>query len=436
MMLLMAIGAGAQEVTVEPAQATPDGASLPERTAVRTILPDASLDLIIRNYAGGQEIDGGFKRHAWMQSAQARFDTGYTPGLVGVGISVSPFIAARLESSERPGNMVVEQDRRLSAYLGGYTLQFKAGNTVLKYGLQRVSNPFLESKDNRALPPTFRGTSVISTLSPTLTLSAGSFNAVQGRGHPELRDMISAYGGVPIKRLDYLGANWQYSGTGSVAVYSSRSRDLWDQHFVSLAETLGSTRGIQWSTNAELYVTRDQGARLQGAVDNKAYSLGLSAKRDRSTVVVAYQRIVGDEYFDYPNDTWGNYLANSSAEDYNTPHERSVQLRYQFAGDAARAPGFRFKAWFIAGDAPQASEGAARYPAPGGLLYHLYWRDGMISHGYHREIGMLPSYEFQSGPLKKVKVSLLMTVNSNPKHYVNAGSREYNLRVEYPVKVF
>jgi len=400
------------------------------------MLPDSSLKLIFRNYAGGQVIDDVSTRHAWMQSVQAYFDTGYSPGPLGLGLSVAPFAAIKLDSSARPGNMVVEQDSRFSAFLGEYTLNARLGGTRLRYGLQRVSNPFLESKDNRSLPPMFRGLSVTSELSDSVALDAGSFNAVQRRGEPRLQDMMTAYGGVRLDRLDYVGTTVKFGADAKASVYSSRANGLWRQHYLGISDSIGPTSGVKWGGAVDAYMTRDEGAARQGKIDNKAYSGTVSAQHGATTLAVAYQRNVGDQWFDYINDTWGNYLSNSSAEDYNTPHERSLQLRYEYDGARDALPGVRFKCWGMKGWGSDATASSVLHAAPDSLLHELYWRRGQVASGGHMEVGFLAAYVMQSGSLKGGRFSLLVTSNNNDALYANAGSKEYNFKFEMPVKVF
>lgn len=421
-----------------PAPDAPGAASAPAPPAAPPAAPvsAASLKLILRNYNGGQQVDGVLKRHAWIESMQAYFDSGYTAGPVGIGVSVAPFAALRLSASDHPGNMVVEQDRTAAAFLGEYTVNMRAGETVVRYGLQRVSNPYLESKDNRALPPMFRGLSATSVVARGLTIEAGRFDAVQSRGEPRLQDMWTAYGGTRFRDLVYAGAKVQYSDAGKLALYTSEARDVWRQTYAALAHEMGDPAGIRWTVSADLYLTRDAGAARQGAIDNKAFSIGLSGRHGASTVALAFQRVPGNQYFDYVNDTWGDYLANSSAEDYNTPHEKSLQLRYEFDGNQAGLAGWRFKSWFIAGWGSDARAGSLLYPDAASRLHGLYWRDGVAARGSHTELGVLPVYEWPRGAMKGLRASLLMTYCRDAQRYINAGSWEYNLKLEYPVTVF
>lgn len=304
---------------------------------------DSRLDLEWRTYTDYFHATG-ISRHAWVEGLQARFESGFTRGAIGFGIDAALFGALKLDGGEGARNMVYigrhgDGERRLAwSYPGMYSLKARISQSVLRYGLHDVSNPFLDPHDNRALPPTFLGASLLSREIKGLSLQAGSFTKADPRGQTNLAPLRTTYGRVPFKRVSYAGATWDYSPNGSVSIYADQADNLWRQYYGSLQHGVGSTRSIRLTGFANLYSTHDTGAALQGPMHNTAYSVSLSAQHGPHGLLVGYQKICGDQFFDYVDETAGVYLVNSMDVDYNAPHEQSLQLRYTFDAKYAGLP--------------------------------------------------------------------------------------------------
>ena len=429
---------GASEAAL-PDGAPPRPAVTPPEAAPAEVFHDATLNLLLTNYANVQHVDGVVRRHAWVQSMQAAFDSGYTGysgGTWGVGFGVVPFAALTLDAGGKPGNMATGTGGAPKLFLGGYTLNLRAGDSVVKYGLQRLRDPVLESRDTRALPPTFGGVSVVSQLSDSAVVKAGSFDRVLARGRTAPQGLSTSSGGIGFDRLSYGGVEWTPRAGNQLALYVNQAKDVWNQAYASMENTLAGPGPILWKATVNAYYTRASGAALQGDVDNRAFSLGLGATRGRSTVVLSYQHVAGDHYFDYAAESWGDALANSAAQDYNLPHERSLQLRYRFAGSGATLPGLKMDVWIIQGRGADTSSSAARHAADTDPLRALYWKNGAPISGSHHEIGTYISYPVPSGPLRGALVTLFGVAHKGAATYIDSDWREARLMISFPLRVF
>lgn len=407
------------------------------------LIDDSKLQIDLRSFTDWQNVERGIKRHSWTLDTQVNYESGYTRGAIGFGADVSPFVAVRVNSSDNAGNMAhLQADGQASgdrawAYLGKYDVKARVGDTVVKYGLQRVSNPVLESKDNRGLPPTFRGASVTSAITPSLNVEAGDFNALIGRGRSSLKGLSTEYAGTAFKRIDYAGANWDYSETGSLSVYVNQASDVWNQSYASVTQSIGSTATVQWTGAANFYLTRNQGASRQGPIDSKAYSLSLSAAHGSLTLMAAYQRVLSDQFFDDVNDAWGIALVNAvAAADYNAPHEQSIQLRAVFDCASLGVPGLKLMGWSTTGWGADARNAAGLHTSPDDLQNPLYWVNGQTARGGHHEIGIFPGYTLQDGRFKGTKIGFLGIVYKVSTLYPDSGTHEFKVQVDMPIKVF
>ena len=406
------------------------------------LIRDSHLDFEFRNYTDYLHSDDGIHRHAWVGGMQAQFQSGFTKGPIGFGFDASLFGALKFDGGQGAGNMVYVgkhgggANRLAWAYPGAYDVKARISETVFKYGLHDVSNPFIEPHDNRALPPTFLGASMISREAEHWTLQAGSFTKVNARGYANLKDLSTSYGGVAFKRLSYAGATWDYSPNGSASLFADQADDVWRQYYASVQHSIGHVDSIKLTGSANVYATRDTGNSLQGPIDNQAFSLALSAQHGPHALLVGYQGILGDQFFDYVNETAGDYLTNSMDVDYNAPHEKSLQLRYTFDGKYANFPGFSAMLWAQQGWGADASSTASRYGPNGPAFSAIYFKNGQPVHGRHHEFGFIPSYVVQSGRFKDTKVSVLAMWHVGSASYSDPTSQSYRLVVTVPMKMF
>ncbi|WP_218147342.1 OprD family outer membrane porin [Duganella sp. CF517] len=400
-----------------------------------------TLNILFRNYRDSLTINGHGTQRGWVQGAQANFVSGLSSGQGGFGVDASLFGAVKLDGDGASGDMVhVDRDggggerRKAWAYMGGYAVKARYGGMLLKYGLQQVENVFLESKDNRALPPAFRGMTLTGEPAGGVGVEAGSIDAVDPRGRTGLVGLKSAYGGTPISRLSYGGVNLT-SESGKVSVYAAQARDVWNQLFVAGRHSAGASEASKWTVSGAAYLTREQGAALQGPIGGKAYSVALARQLGASELAVSFQHVMSDQYLDYVQEANGLYLANGMVADYNAPREKSLQLRYTANGADFSLPGMSVILWGIAGRSKSPQQPMRAAP-DAGTWRDAYWRGGAHVHGNHHELGLKASYVFDRGDIKAISLAFIALVHRGSPHYVEPSEREYRLILNVPVKVF
>jgi len=240
---------------------------------------------------------------------------------------------------------------------------------------------------------------------------------------------------VPLDRVSYVGGTWAYSADGSASLFADQADDVWRQYYASIQQSAGRVEAVKLTGTANLYATRDAGAARQGPIDNRAYSLALSAQHGPHALLVGYQKITGDQFFDYVNETAGDYLINSMDVDYNAPHERSLQLRYTFDGKYANLPGFSTLLWAQQGWGADAGVSAAHYRAGGSAFGSIYLKNGQPVHGRHHEFGITPTYVVQSGRFKQTKIALIAMWHVGSAYYSDPTSQVYRLVVTVPARL-
>lgn len=437
---LLVVFSAHAEPLADPAQ--PSGARAEAPAFGGPLLADGHLDLLLRHYAEQLRIAGIGERRSWIQAARLAYQSGFTDGVVGLGVDATLFAGVKLDGGRGDGNMVrVDRDAsgqpaRAWIHPGEYALKVRIARAIMKIGLQTVINPFLEPYDNRAFPPTFRGWSAIATPATGVAVSAGSFDAVNNRNAVYQERMSTVAAGVAFDRLSYLGVDVHWAERARLAVYASRQADLWDRYYLSAARSFGAADTFKWLVRSDGYATRGQGEQRAGALNTNAYSASVTASRGASSLMLSYQRINGDYFFDYVKETSGIYLENAMGTDYNAPHERSLQLRYKFDGKAAGVPGFQMTLWAVRGTGADGRAQALQRSQPGEHLHDLYWTHGQPIGGWNKEHGAKLVYLVQNGKLKDTKFGLFMMKHTISANYPSFLFTDVRLTIETPIRLF
>lgn len=402
------------------------------------------MDLLLRTYAEELHYLGGARRHAVIQSGRLIYQSEYYSAGAGVrvGFDAGLYGAVRLDGGGGSRNMGhykadgTGATDHAWAFLGEYALKAKLGETTIKYGLQPgVENPFMPPYDIRALPPTFRGITAVSTDIPGFKLSAGSFNGVIPSGDDRVRQLSTSYSGVKFDRITYVGAETRIMDV-KTSVYANHANDLWNQYYMSAAKEVAVSKDFALTGRIDSYITKATGSRLGGDIDNRALGLSLTAQKGASSVLLGYQLIGGDQFYDYTNETAGISLVNAMGVDYNSPHERSVQLRYVFDGDRAGIPGLRLMAFTVRGHGADAAAGAAAHSKLDDPLHDLYWKSGQPARGGRYEWAAKAMYQVQSGALKDMKIAFYVYRTRADTFYPGSSFNDSQLMINFPVRVF
>jgi hypothetical protein len=408
-------GAGALALLAHPAQAEAQASPPPQR-----------LDVLLRHYFEDKRVNQEAARQPWVQAMQANYATHWQRDQLSIGLEASLFAALTLDGAGAVGEVAHQRagaTENATVYPGRYTLQVKLGKASIKYGLQSVSNPVLDGKDNLWLPPTFRGVLIGYAASDDLKLDAGRIDAVNARAHDGLQVLSSAYGGQPIARLEYVGANWNYRPDGQIALYANRARDVWEQLHGSISQSLRANSGHIWTGGAAAYRARNlpQGTPQDGA-GGRAYSLSLSRQKDGVEMSVMLQRMLGPGFMDYVQESYGLALPNVLVSDYNAPDEQSLQLKWKFDESALDLPGTQFSFWFIGGRSATPARAASAPP-----VFHAR---------RHAEFGLTASHQLRSGALRGSVLALTAVAHSATSDFPDPPQHAYRLTLDMPFKVF
>ncbi|MCW2268954.1 MULTISPECIES: OprD family porin [Pseudomonas] len=342
------------------------GLSFITQAAEADFFKDAAATLQARNYYFSRDFSGivganqQSKAEEWGQGFIFNYKSGYTPGVVGVGVDAIGLLGLKLDSSpDRTGTglLPVQDDGRAADEYSrlGATVKLRYSKTELKVGELQTNLPILQYNDSRLLPPTYQGASITSAEISGLTLQAGHLSSTSLRNEAGDEKLIAMLGHLPQRQADsdafnFAGGDYSFNANRStLSLWYGRLEDIYQQGFFGLkhSEPVGD-----WVMGANLgyFSAREQGEARIGDVDNQAFYSLLSARRGGHTFSVGYQGIFGDDAFPrvFPNiSPLGNEVPTY---EFSYADERSWQVRYDYDFVAMGIPGLTATVRYLKGN--------------------------------------------------------------------------------------
>ncbi|MDU9401281.1 OprD family porin [Pseudomonas sp. zfem004] len=372
------------------------------------------------------------KAEEWAYGLMGTFSSGFTQGLIGVGVDAHAYLGVQLDSGGgRAGKarlLAIDNDGHpKSEYSrGGAALKLRASNTVLSYGEQRVKTPVFSSSDSRLLPETFTGWFLTSNEIDRLKLVAGHFNESTDRNASSHDQgfVVNYSNGRQGNSFDLAGAVWNPTANASASLYTSRYEDTWNQHYLgsTLSHAFDDRRSLSLDFN--LYRTTDTGKALSGRIDNTTWSLVSRYAQGPHAFSLGWQQVDGNTPFDYVT-RGAIYLGNAvQLSDFNAPNEKSWQARYDLNMGAYGVPGLSLTALYVRGFDIDGTHVDPR----GGYAYLGYGKDGK-----HWERDLEARYVVQSGAAKGLAVSLRHNVHRGDTAQAELDGDQVRVAVEWPL---
>lgn len=339
-------------------------------------LEDSKASLELRNFYMNRDFregDGQSKREEWAQGFILRYESGYTPGLIGVGFDAIAMLGVKLDSGRGrsgTGLLPVQDDGGVpdTYSKAGGTLKLKVSESELRVGTLLPKWPTLASNNGRLLPQTFEGTQVLVNEWKAFELTGANIRQTVYRDQSgstglALNNKNRRFGG-PLDGGDFnVGGVVYHAGaaTDLLAQYAVLE-DLYTQRFYGLTDRRKGDWGT-FTSDIRLFDSDEQGQARGGAIDNRALSLMGSFKRAGHAFGLGYQRMFGDSAFPYVAGT-DPYLVNFvQVGDFAEKNERSWQAKYDFDLATLGMPGLTFMARYLRGsqaEVPGAESGRER----------------------------------------------------------------------------
>lgn len=372
------------------------------------------------------------KAEEWAYGLMGTLQSGFTQGLIGVGVDAHAYLGVQLDSGGgRAGKArllgVDNEGRPKNEYSrGGAAVKLRLSSTVVSYGEQRVKTPVFNSSDSRLLPETATGVFVTSNEFDAIKLVGGHFTESTDRNASSHDQglVVNYSNAAKGDTFDLAGAVYTPSKALSTSLYTSRYEDTWNQHYLggTFSHALDDNRSLSFNLN--LYRTTDTGKALSEQIDNTTWSLLSTYAQGPHSVSLAYQKVDGDTPFDYV--TRGAVFISNAVQlsDFNAPNEQSWQARYDLAMTPWGMPGLVLSAAYLRGSQIDGSHMDPR----GGYAYLGYGKGGK-----HWERDLEARYVVQSGAAKGTTLSLRHNVHRGNTAQAELDADQIRLAVEYPL---
>lgn len=382
---------------------------------------DSSLNILLRNTYWNRDYNRGvYDRNTWAQGVIGKFESGYTQGTVGVGVSAFGLLGVRLDGGQPdmfPGERKHWADD--TSQLGA-ALKLRVANTTLVLGDQMPSLPVLNYGDSRLLPQSYNGLLVTSRDVENLELNVGHFTS-------ESSMQSGARDSSALKTIDVVGASYQFTDSLSGALYFSDVENVYRKSYINLnyAWVLSPQDALNFDFNA--YKTRYDADDVadqffaQGIYgrDNTIWSLATKYTHAGHTLGVSYEQSSGDVGYAYDLGDGGStiWLANGYYADFSQKDEKSVQVYHEWDFAPNGIPGLSWRIAYIRGFDIDAGQGG----------------DAWESEFFNQV-----KYTVQSGPIKDASFKIRNSVyrNSRNDSGYSVGLNEWRLYAEYPISIF
>ncbi|RBL80137.1 outer membrane porin, OprD family [Streptomyces cavourensis] len=403
---------------------------------------DSQLNLLLRNLYWNHDRKNGLPdNREWGQALRLAFQSGYTPGPVGVGVDLNAYGVVRLGGDSahvgRAGVLVPDghggvHDESSTAEgafkLKGFASELRYGNNLRPY------NPVFAPADTRLLPASATGLWLTSQPRQDLFLEAGrmtkarDFNQVSHDGR-----FYASYAGVSTDQVLFLGGRHDLDASTRFSAYGSEFRDIWKQLYLAAGHGWKMPGDDTLNLDLSAYRSLDSGAKRAGDIDVTAWGLTLSYVADAHTFKVARQQVHGDQPLDYLGMGPGTYhdsiyLPNSSQlADFNGPHEKSWGFFYVLdlgKLDLARIPGASMQLRYVRGSGADGNHLDRTSP-------YAYYANGEK----HWESDVDLRYVVQSGSARNLSMRLRYAVHRMTQGTSGASSNQFRLIFEYPLSI-
>ncbi|WP_240201770.1 OprD family porin [Pseudomonas sp. PDNC002] len=361
-------------------------------------IEDSSARLSTQNIYFNRDFRDGTgqsKREEWAQGFILDFQSGYTPGTIGVGLDAMGMLGLKLDSApDRTGTglLPTHSDGRAADEYSklGLTAKFKASETELKIGNLIPDLPTLQPNDSRLFPQTFEGGLLNSTDLPGLDFTGGRLEKVKDRDSTDWQDLALnnknrrfSGGNAEGKHYDLAGGDYKLTDNLTGRYHYAVLDDVYRQHFVGLLAAYPLGPG-KFTADVRLAISDDQGEARGGKIDNRAFNSMFGYTLGANKFSFGWQQMNGDSAFPYIDGS-NPYLVNFvQVGDFADADERSWQVRHDYDFAGLGIPGLTLMNRYISGDNAKIN--------------------GMDGRGQEWERNTDIKYVIQSGPLKDVAV--------------------------------
>ena len=393
-------------------------------------IEDSKATVTARNYYfNGDNRDGTAepsKQEEWGQGFIIDYTSGFTQGVVGVGVDALGLVGIKLDSGKgtaynsgsASGGAVFpsDSDNRAVDQFGslGLTGKVRVSKTELRLGTLQPKLPVVTYNDGRLLPQTFEGGQITSKEFTNLTLIGGKLEHAKGRNSTSA-DSLSISGansrtGQRSNAFYYGGADYRISKDLLAQYYYGNLQDFYTQHFFGLTHNLELPAG-KLKTDLRYFLSDSDGKNASqegrlagyrasgrpgssGEVDNRTWSALFTYSLGGHALSAGYQQVNGNSDFPFLNQGDGAtayLITNKQIGKFQRAGEQTWVSQYGYDFAEIGVPGLKSSISYLRGSNIKAAGAghewerdlSVSYVVPTGTFkgLGLTWRNAALRSG-------------------------------------------------------
>ncbi|WP_277588451.1 OprD family porin [Pseudomonas chlororaphis] len=335
------------------------------------------------------------ERTEWAQGLLLDFQSGFTPGTLGLGIDGLALVGVKLDSGRGrsgTGLLPVHDDGRAADAFAsaGVTAKARLAGTTLKHGTLLPRNPVLIYNDARLLPQTYQGTQVTSSDIDNLTLTAGRLDRFKLRDSSDSVPIVAdGYAGDKSGDFTYAGGDYKLGKNLRLSYFYGELEHFYRQHFAGLQHDLKLGAGVLTS-DLRYFHSSDSGSAYGGNIDNDMLSGLLSYAVAGHTLSGGYQVLSGDAGLPYISGATVYSFSNVGIGKFIEEDEKTWMLGYGYNFAGLGVPGLAFSTRYLSGSDGQSNSAIKEWERDAELAY-------VVQQGRFKGLGVkLRNYVYRS----------------------------------------
>ncbi|SDZ55599.1 OprD family porin [Pseudomonas sp. NFIX28] len=335
------------------------------------------------------------ERTEWAQGLLLDFQSGFTPGTLGLGIDGLALVGVKLDSGRGrsgTGLLPVHDDGRAADAFAsaGVTAKARLAGTTLKHGTLLPKNPVLIYNDARLLPQTYQGTQLTSSDIDNLTLTAGRLDRFKLRDSSDSMPIVAdGYTGDKSGDFTYAGGDYKLGKNLRLSYFYGELEHFYRQHFAGIQHDLKLGAGVLTS-DLRYFHSSDSGSAYGGNIDNDMLSGLLSYAVAGHTLSGGYQVLSGDAGLPYISGATVYSFSNVGIGKFIEEDEKTWMLGYGYNFAALGAPGLTFSTRYLSGSDGQSNSAIKEWERDAELAY-------VVQQGRFKGLGVkLRNYVYRS----------------------------------------
>ena len=346
---------------------------------------------------------------------------------MGFGVDAFGYLGLKLDGTSDKsgtGNLPVMNDGtpRDDYSRAGGAVKVRISKTMLKWGEMQPTAPVFAAGGSRLFPQTATGFQLQSSELEGLDLEAGHFTeGKQGTTTVARRTLRNLCRRDRQERRFHWG---RYAITDNLSASCTvLNSNIYRQYYLNSNYTIPLASDQSLGFDFNIYRTNDEGKAKAGDISNTTWSLAAAYTLDAHTFTLAYQKVHGDQPFDYIG-----FGENGSGGGGDSIFLAKLRRPHDLNLASYGVPGLTFMVRYINGkdiDGTKMSDNNVGYKNYG------YGEDGK-----HHETNLEAKYVVQwSGPAKDLSFRIRQAWHRANADQAEGDQNEFRLIVDYPLSI-